>query len=318
MPSVLPLDPPQRLVRAVAAQPGAEAVATAQEWLAHLPALLERRLEQWELTAERVVSPGGRSSLLVLVRQADGSPAALKLNAPDGAEAAVRTAREYEALTRWHGLAAVRVLRAAPEEGALLLERLRCEVSLRSLPEAKATLEAVSAVRRLWVPAGDDTAFETVAAHTESEAALMRDAAPEEARPLVDAALEARATLLAEPPEGEDSVLLHGDFRQGAVLGAAAAADRAPWLTVGPDPLVGEPAYDLARLVRDRLHDLMASSGAAAVTRRRVNKLADSLDVPRERVRLWALYRAVESAVRQSAGGNRADAEMLLEFASWL
>ncbi|MDJ1132620.1 aminoglycoside phosphotransferase family protein [Streptomyces iconiensis] len=318
MPSVLPLEPPQRLVRALASQPGSEAVTRAQNWLGDLPALLERQLEEWELTAERVVSPGGRSSLVVLVRQSDGLPAALKLVAPDGAPAPVRAAREYEALTRWHGLGAVRVLRAAPEEGALLLERLRGEVSLRSLPEAKATLEAVSVVRRLWVPAGDSTVFETVAEHTRSEAALMRGAAPDEALPLVEAALEARDTLLADPPPGEDSVLLHGDFRQGAVLGAAAAAERAPWLTVGPDPLVGEPAYELARLVRDRLHDLMASTGAAAATRRRVNKLADSLDVPRERVRLWALYRAVESAVRQSAGGNRADAEMLLEFASWL
>lgn len=318
MPSVLPLEPPQRLVRALAAQPGAGAVTAAQNWLASLPALLERSLEQWELTGERVVSPGGRGSVLVLVRQADGSPAALKLIAPDGAPAPVRAAREYEALSRWDGLAAVRVLRAAPEDGVLLLERLRGEVSLRSLPEAKATLEAVSVVRRLWVPTAGDTVFETVATHTEDEAALMRSAAPQEALPLVEAALEARATLLAEPPEGESSVLLHGDFRQGAVLGAAVAADRAPWLAVGPDPLIGEPAYDLARLVRDRLHDLMASTGAAAATRRRVNKLADSLDVPRERVRLWALYRAVESAVRQSAGGGTADAEMLLEFASWL
>ncbi|NSC24205.1 kinase [Streptomyces albus subsp. chlorinus] len=318
MASVLPLDPPQRLVRALTAQPSAEPATAAHTWLEGLSALLGRWLERWDLTAERVVTPGGRSSLLVLVRQADGTPAALKLLAPDGAHAPVRAAREQEALTAWHGLGAVRVLRAAPEEGVLLLERLRREVSLRSLPEAKATLEAVSVVRRLWVPPPCGHHLETVAEHTAAETRLMRTAVPPDAEPLVAAALEARATMLAEPaPEG-DPVLLHGDFRQGAVLAASAAEGRARWLAVGPDPLVGEPAYDLARLARDRLHDLMASTGAAAATRRRVNKLADSLDVPRERVRQWALYRAVESACRHHASGNGRDAEMLLEFAAWL
>ncbi|MEU3193679.1 aminoglycoside phosphotransferase family protein [Streptomyces sp. NPDC006992] len=317
MASVLPLEPPQRLSRALAAQQGAPAAAAAQNWLRELPALLERWLREWELEAERVVTPGGRSSVVVLVRQADGTPAALKLPAPDGAPAQVRTAREYAALTAWHGLGAVRVLRAAPEEGVLLLERLRCEVSLRSLAEAKATLEAVSVVRRLWVPPAAGHGLETVAEHTALEAAQMRSWVPPDAEPLVTAALEARAAMLAEPAEGEQ-VLLHGDFRQGAVLASSGSGERAHWLTVGPDPLVGEPAYDLARLVRDRLHDLMASSGAPAATRRRVNKLADALDVPRERVRHWTLYRAVESACRQYAGGGAADAEMLLEFAAWL
>ncbi|GAA2636578.1 aminoglycoside phosphotransferase family protein [Streptomyces axinellae] len=320
MAPAVPFDPPQRLVRALAAQPDAEWAAAGPAWLAETPRLLGRWLERWELSLERIVSPGGRSSVTALVRQADGSPATLKLLAPDGAPAPVRAAREHEALTAWHGLGAVQVLRAAPEEGVLLLERLRREVSLRSLPEAKATLEAVSVVRRLWVPVAPGHGFETVAAHTGTEAALMRSAVPLDAEPLVAAALEARETLLAEPPEGRP-VLLHGDFRQGAVLASSSppgSGERAPWLTVGPDPLVGEPAFDLARLARDRLHDLMAASGAAAQTRRRIHKLADSLDVPRERVRLWALYRAVESAVRQAAGGSRADAEMLLEFAAWL
>ncbi|MFG3253585.1 aminoglycoside phosphotransferase family protein [Streptomyces sp. NPDC048172] len=316
MASALPLDPPQRLVRALEAQPDAGAVTTADAWLTGLSGLVRRWLDRWELTAERVVSPGGRSSVVVLVRQADGTPAALKLVAPDGAPVRDRALRESAALTRWHGLCAVRLVRAEPEEGVLLLERLHGEVSLRSLPEAKATLESLSVIRRLWVPAAtDDGTFETVAAHTEGEAALMRTAAPEEVRPLVDAALEARAELLANEPEDGERVLLHGDFRQGAVLGGG---ERAPWLAVGPDPLVGEPAYDLARLARDRLHDLMASSGAASSSRRRVHKLADSLDVDRDRVRGWTLYRAVESGVRNLACGNREDGEMLLDFATWL
>jgi streptomycin 6-kinase len=339
MPSALPLDPPQRLVRTLGSQRGhaGEAMGKAgDEWLAELPSLLKRVLEKWGLTAERVVSPGGRSSLVTLVRQADGGPAALKLIAPYVSGVRERTEREAAALTHWDGRGAVRLLRSDAGEGALLLERLHGEMSLRSLPEAKAMLEAASAVRRLWIPppGGPATAdgegdrgdggptvtgrararLLSVAEHTEAGSAFLRsDATPEEARPLRDEALELREGLLADPPE---QVLLHGDFRQGAVL--AADSERAPWLASGPDPLVGERTYDLARLVRDRLHDLVASPGAASATRRRVHKLADSLEVDRERLRGWSLYRAVESGVRHISGGSRQDGELLLEFAGWL
>ncbi|HEX5568648.1 MAG TPA: aminoglycoside phosphotransferase family protein [Streptomyces sp.] len=291
------VEPPQRLVRAQGAD---------SPWLAALPGVVRRALTHWELTAERVVTPGGRSSLVVLVRRADGTPAALKLRAGDAdAEAA--------ALARWDGHGAVRLLDADPGTGALLLERLHAGVSLRSLPEARATLETVSTLRRLWIPPGEGHPFTTVERHTGAMTDLLRRHAPAEARPLVGEALALRSALLADAPE---EVLLHGDFRQGAVL--SASTGRMPWLAVGPEPLVGERAYDLARLVRDRLHDLAATSGAAAVVRRRVSRLADSLEVDQERLRGWSLYRAVASGVRHLAAGNRADGEMLLEFAGWL
>lgn len=306
MPPVPPLDPPQRLVCALRHHPDTDG---ANAWLRGLPGLLDSLLRRWELTDERTVSPGGRSSLIVLVRQADGTHATLKLTAPDGS-----AAREAEALTHWDGRGAVRLLRSDPAAGALLLERLHGEVSLRALPEAKAMLEATSVQQRLWREPVPDHGFPTVAGRTAAEAARMRAQAPREAAALVGEALALRDSLVADQPE---QVLLHGDFRQGAVL-SAPPGERARWLVVGPEPLVGERAYDLARLVRDRLHDMMASSGAPAAARRRVHRLADSLEVDRERLRGWALYRAAESGVRHVAHGDRQDGEALLEFAGWL
>src|SRR5205823_5035521 len=142
----------------------------------------------------------------------------------------------------------------------------------------------------LWVelPAGHP--FETVAERTARHAAAMRASADAfgEVALLVDAALGARAELLAAEPAGR---LLHGTFRQSKVL----AGERMPWLAVGPDPVVGECAFDLARLVRDRVEDLIASPSGAATTRRRVKRLAEALDVDQERLRGWTLFRAVES-----------------------
>ncbi|MFJ5725763.1 aminoglycoside phosphotransferase family protein [Streptomyces sp. NPDC093149] len=297
-------EPPQRLVRALGESYG----DSAADWLARLPALTEQALASTgqELTVDRVAAPGGRSSLVLLVTCSDGTPAALKI-APSTAAPEL----EQAALAHWNGWGAVRLVATGP--GALLLERLHPEVSLRSLPEAKALLEAAGTVRRLWVEPPAGHGFETVTERTARRTEPMRAfaAADPDLEPLVSAALAARAELVADSSE---LLLLHGNFRQSKVL----AGERAPWLTVGPEPLVGERAYDLARLVRDRVEDLIASPGGAVTARRRIKKLADSLDVDRERLHGWTLFRAVESGTRALAVGRRQEGELTLEFASWL
>ncbi|MFI2293052.1 aminoglycoside phosphotransferase family protein [Streptomyces niveus] len=295
-------EPPQRLVRTLSETYG-ESVAG--EWLGRLPAIAQEVLERRELTVERVVAPGGGSSLVVLVRRPDGAPAALKVVPPFAAPEA-----ESAALTQWKGWGSVELISGS--DGALLLERLHTETSLRSLPEAKALLEAAGTVRKLWVEPVADHGFETVAERTAGQAEAMRGSTDPQVVPLVSAALDAREELLAAGPA--ELMLLHGAFRQGKVL----SGDRAPWLAVGPVPVVGERAYDLARLVRDRVEDLVAAASGASATRRRVNKLADSLDIDRERLRGWTLFRAVESGVRALETGRPQDGELLLEFADWL
>ncbi|MFG2467368.1 aminoglycoside phosphotransferase family protein [Streptomyces canus] len=293
-------EPPQRLVRALG-----ESAPDGDDWVERLPETAEQAVALRELTVERVQVPGGRSSLVVLVRRADGTPAVLKL-----APARARPESERAALAHWEGRGAVQLLEPAVAEGVLLLERLHPDVSVRSLPEAKALLEAAGALRRLWVEPPDDHVFETVAERTGRQASVMRGASAEVAG-LVSAALEARESLLAAPPEER---LLHGTFRQSKVLSGV----RSPWLAVGPDPVVGECAFDLARLVRDRVEDLIASPSGAATTRRRIKRLAESLEVDQERLRGWTLFRAVESGVRALRVGRPKDAELLLEFAGWL
>ncbi|MFJ6949130.1 aminoglycoside phosphotransferase family protein [Streptomyces wuyuanensis] len=287
-------EPPRRLVRAL----GDDA------WIGQLPELVEETAARGGLEIERVLAPGGRSSLIVLVRQQDGTAAALKLVPPSAAPEPERAA-----LAHWNGFGAVRLLGGSG--GALLLERLHPELSVRSLPEAKALLEAAGTARRLWVEPPSGHGFETVAERTARQVSALSDRAGTAPQALVDDALAAREELLAHSPE---SLLLHGNFRQSKVL----AGDRTPWLAVGPEPLVGERAYDLARLARDRVEDLIAATSGASAARRRVNRLADSLDVDRERLRGWTLFRAVESGTRAIAEGRHAEGEVSLEFAGWL
>ncbi|MEU6374815.1 aminoglycoside phosphotransferase family protein [Streptomyces sp. NPDC046909] len=294
-------EPPPRLVRALGE------TAPGDDWLAELPEAARQAVALRELTVERVQVPGGRSSLVVLVRRPDGSPAVLKLAPPR-----FRPEAERAALAHWGGAGAVQLLEPAPVgEGVLLLERLHPDVSVRSLPEAKALLEAAGTLRRLWVEPPGDHGFESVAERTGRQAGAMKASSDADVADLVGAALAAREELLVSPPE---SRLLHGTFRQSKVL----AGERMPWLAVGPDPVVGECAFDLARLVRDRVEDLIAQPSGAAITRRRIKRLAESLDVDQERLRGWTLFRAVESGVRARRVGRGKDSELLLEFAGWL
>jgi streptomycin 6-kinase len=330
------LEPPRRLVRALAEDPCAEDAAA---WLDRLPALAEGAARHYDVRVERLLQPGGRSGAVLLVRRADDTPAVLKLAPPHA-----RPAAEAAALAQWDGLGACRLLLGpsdkaggAEEDGAgrgaphddtawpatsapasdrgLLLERLRPEISLSSLPQAKAMLEAAGTVRRLWVSAAEGAAFETLTARTERHAALMRGTAGPLVLPLVENALAVRRDLLADAarPDAE-RFLLHGAFRQAKVL----AGERLPWLAVGPEPVIGERAYDIARLARDRLEDLVASDGGASAARRRVAELAEALDLDRDRVQGWTHFRATVAGVAALAAGRRQEGETLLEFAAWL
>ncbi|BBB00519.1 putative phosphotransferase [Actinacidiphila reveromycinica] len=300
------LEPPERLTRTVTAWEG----EAGRRWLARLPETVAGYLDRWGLTAERVFAAGGQISMIVLVRTDDGTPAVLKVGMVNR-----ETAQEHAALACWGGHSAVRLLRADPEQGVMLLERLHADVSLRSLAEPKAMLEAAGVLQRLWVPPGAGHPFTTVEEYTGELVPLLRErrerAYAQDARPLVDEALADREHLVGTASE---AVLLHGDFHHGNVL----AGDRLPWLAIDPKPLVGERAYDLAWLVRDRLATLAAQPGSRAAARRRLAKLADAVEVDPERLRGWSRFRAVEAGVWSLSVGDTADAELLLEFATWL
>ena len=92
-------EPPQRLVRALD-----ESVPDADDWVDKLPDTAGQAVAQRELSVERVQVPGGRSSLVVLVRRSDGTPAVLKLAPPRA-----RPESERAALAHWDGRGAVQL-----------------------------------------------------------------------------------------------------------------------------------------------------------------------------------------------------------------
>jgi len=275
-------------------------------WLDSLQGLAATYLDRWELTLERVVEPGGQVSLVLYVRRGDGSPAVLKLGLPSP-----ESAQEHAALAHWNGRGAVRLLDAAPEDGAMLLERLHGEVPLLSLAESKAMLEAAGTLQRLWVAPPEQHPFTLVSDYVSRLCEILRERrslpAAAELGPLLAVADE----LLGSEPE---QLLLHGDFHHGNVL----SAERSPWLAIDPKPLVGERAYDLAWLAQDRLETLVGVPGPQAAARRRLQRLSEAVDVDRDRLRGWTLFRTVETGLWSLDIGDTASAALYLEFAAML
>ena len=129
---------------------------------------------------------------------------------------------------------------------ALLVERCVPGTTLWELrDEEEANRIACGMLQRLWRPPPPDHVFRPLA----SEALRWAEELPREwslmgepfERRLIGGAVDAVQELV--PTQGE-LVVVHQDFHGGNVL----RAEREPWLTIDPKPLVGERAFDAASL----------------------------------------------------------------------
>jgi streptomycin 6-kinase len=124
------------------------------------------------------------------------------------------------------------------------------------------------------------------------EAARWADSLPasweEAGRPFERTLLEQAVEFMRTDASGEDAVLLHQDLHGGNIL----RSERG-WLAIDPKPLVGERAFDVASLLRDRRDDLARDPDPATRVRRRVDFYSERLQLDRERVRGWGIAHAL-------------------------
>ena len=255
----------------------ASATEAGRAWLRRLPGLVEECVERWSLRIGQPF-PYAYASLALPASLPDGSDGVLKICFPDR-----ESEHEADALARWNGNGAVRLLAHDRERRALLLERCRPGTPLHELGADAALEVVVGLLPRLWVPAGEPfrPAAEEAAWWAETlEQRWERVGRPFE-RVLLDTALDALRTL---PGSQGEQVLLHQDLHADNIL----RAEREPWLAIDPKPLAGEREFGLAPLVRGfelgrRRHDV----------EHRLDRLTGDLRLDRERARLWSLAQTV-------------------------
>jgi streptomycin 6-kinase len=251
----------------------AEKSEAGRAWLARLPRLVEECAEKWSLQLGSPF-PYAFASLAAPAVLPDGSEAVLKICFPHR-----ESDHEGEALRRWDGNGAVRLLAHDPHRWALLLERCRPGTPLREADAETALAVFADLLPRLWIPAGRPFRPLTEEAAWWAESMgenWARSGRPFERR-LLDAALEALDTL---PSTQGEQVLLHQDLHADNVL----RARREPWLVIDPKPLVGEREFSLAPIVRS--FELGHSETAV---RTRLDRLSSELEVDRDRARGWTL-----------------------------
>lgn len=244
-----------------------------RSWLEALPDLVDAACRTFQL--ENVGQPfsGGMVSYVVPARR-NGEDVVLKLRFAD------RESRfEAEALNKWNGTGAIHLLDHAPDHDALLLERCAPGRFLADDPDADKTGVMAGLLRKLLVPACDP--FHSL----NEEAALWRGSMHQDwvaagkpcEKRLVDAALSALDELAADDTR---QVLLHQDLHGHNVL----SSQREPWLAIDPKPLVGDPAFSLAPIVRS--FEFGHSRDAALY---RLDRLSEDVELDRERARLWTI-----------------------------
>ena len=267
-------------------------------WLRDLPGLVDTCVERWSLTEVGTPYEGGMAGYVVPAIGADGAAVVLKVQWPHR-----ECEHEGEALRRWAGNGAVRLLDEDREAHALLLERAEPGDRLTASPPDLATGVIISLVRRLSVPVtGPFTSLDDESTH-------WGDTLPREweraGRPFEADLVDTALGLLRElgPTQGP-SVLLHQDLHADNVL----AAEREPWLAIDPKPLAGEREFAVAPLVRDS-----CLGHTRQAVRRRLDRACDELELDRERARGWTIAQTIAWA-----GDNDVTTARHVQTARWL
>lgn len=266
-----------------------------REWTAGLPALVADYCSRWGL-APVGVPLHGYVGLVVPVRTADSTPAALKLQIADpehpGEAAALRT---------WKGDGAVRLLAddGTPEPSVMLLERLHPR-DLTSEPDA---LKAVRIIAELLVRLHRHEAPPQPRSLAEVARGML-DYVPS-AVALMPSAEQARrvrhwAAAVAEVAGEAGNTLLHWDLHFENVL----AGDREPWLAIDPKPLRGDPGFEILPVLHNRWDEIAGAADPRREILRRYDLVVEVLGLDRSRADAWTLGRTLQNTLWNIEDGD--------------
>jgi streptomycin 6-kinase len=245
-----------------------------RDWIEQLPRTVSQVLDDWDLT---VIGPpmSGTVALVWEVSRADGTDCILKVGWRD-----VWSRGEAEALRRWSGRGAVKLIDSRDDVGALLMERLDSRTSLMSVEIDRAIDAAAGLLNLLHIPS-----------RSGFDIALVQELEGPEATD------KYRDRLLGLRPNVERAFgdsphfLLHGDFHYENILRSGAS-----WKAIDPKPALGPREWDLVPLLRNRFGDYPGGIQLLQGIRNRLDSLIAATGTDSRRAYLFAHYRALADA----------------------
>ncbi|WP_254714959.1 aminoglycoside phosphotransferase family protein [Actinomadura sp. NAK00032] len=270
--------------------------AEERAWVGELPRLGGEFLERWEL---RLDGPAayGMASLVLPVVGSDGTPAVLKLQ-----QLREETAGTAAGLRAWDGDGAVRLLAHDDGSATQLLERLDAARPLSKVADDAAAVqilaELMARLTSVPAPKGLRQLSDIASAMLDQvprAVPLLRD--PDDRR-LVRTCAGAVAELVGEAGDR----LLHWDLHYDNVL----AGEREPWLAIDPEPLAGDPGFELLPALDNRWDEVEAAGDVARAVLRRFDLLTEVLDLDRRRATGWTLGRVLQNALWDIEDGKTA------------
>jgi streptomycin 6-kinase len=277
-------------------------------WLDRLPRLADELLADWHLRPTGGALHG-HCSLVVPVSDADGAPGALKVSF-DGDEESLH---EGLALQHWAGRGAVRLLRADPRRRALLLDWLPGP-DLGDAWDVEACEAVGDLYARLHIPAMPQLA--SVASYVERWLRDLEDLGRDIPVPrrYVEQALSLGRDLLAS---ASAPVVVHGDLHYANVMADAAGE----WVAIDPKPMAGDPHYEPAPLLWNRMDELSGPGAVGSLRdglRRRFHAVVDAAGLDEDRARDWVVVRMVLNAGWAVQDARRAGRRLSAGEQDWI
>ncbi len=278
------------------------------DWLDRLPRLTATLLDEWGL---RPVAPElhGYCSLVVPVVDADDQPGALKVTF-DGDDESLH---EALVLQHWGGRGAVRLRRADPRRRAMLLDWLPGP-DLGDSWDVEACEVVGGLYGPLHVPALPQLA--SVSSYVERWLDELRDLARDLPVPrrYVEQALSIGPDLVADD---RAPVVVHGDLHYANVMADASGE----WLAIDPKPMAGDPHYEPAPMLWNRMDELTGAGAVGSVRdglRRRFHALVDAAGLDEDRARDWVVVRMVVNASWSVQDARRAGRGLTEDEQDWI
>lgn len=257
-----------------------------QRWLEDLPDAL-RRLEQSRGLQVLEHFPLSYNFVAPAVGP-EGEDWVLKLGVPNP-----ELSGEIMALKTFAGGGAVRMLYGDPQTGVLLLERVIPGTPLSQIQDdEQATRIAAGVMRQLWQPVLPQAGFRTVA-YLGGGFQRLRLTFEGGSGPFAEHLVAVAEAVLAEATTSPAPArLLHGDLHHDNIL----FDERRGWLAIDPAGIAGDPGYEAGALLFNPLPNFPHRAGMPHLLRRRLEILAEELQLPLAVLVRWGIFKCVLDA----------------------